>query len=271
MRNFEERMRNGDAIGGDNRELQEFSAATMVTDMKFSGQLYTWGDRKGEGALFCKLDRAMVNDLWLTKFSNSECIFQVPDSSDHSPGVVRLGNEGQHMAYPFKYCIVWSTDDRFQEIVREAWDVEVRGTPMYCFVTKLKGVKKGLKGLHMNEYSRMEERIQVQKLKLEEVQEALLRGGGSRELWDREQKLRADYTKLVQTELSLLKQKAKREWVKGVDISSAYFYATIKEQQSRNRITSICREDDTRVFDEEEIAGEFTASSRTCLALLRKD
>lgn len=62
----EERMKEGVIVGGDNRELQEFTAAAMVKDLKFSGCLYTWSNmREGEEFQMRKLDRAMIMDFGL--------------------------------------------------------------------------------------------------------------------------------------------------------------------------------------------------------------
>lgn len=105
----------------------------------------------------------------------------------------------------------------------------------------------------------MECRIKVAKEKLEKAQEVLQRELGNQSTRLEEKECRADYVRLSHAELSLLQQKAKAEWVKGVDTNSAYFHASLKEGQMRGRIVSICDEQGERKFEPKEIANEFVS------------
>lgn len=167
----EERMKNGVIVGGDNKELQEFCAAAVVSDLRFSGCFYTWSNKMEDGELqMRKLDRALVNGLWTSIFGSSECIFQTPETSDHSPGLIKLGDISRPQYFSFKYCNMWSKDDKFNQIVEKAWNTPVLGSPMFCLVKKLQATKKELKMLHRNEYSRMQSRIQNLKQEMDNVQ-----------------------------------------------------------------------------------------------------
>lgn len=57
---------------------------------------------------------AMENDQWMKYYDISECIFQTPVSSDHSPGVIRLGGNIKPTFFAFKYCNMWAKDEKFQ-------------------------------------------------------------------------------------------------------------------------------------------------------------
>lgn len=101
----EERMKEGVIIGVDNRELQYFCAYTMVRDLKFTGCFYTWSNKREDGELqMRKLDRVLVNGLWVSQFGDSKCIFQTLGSSDHSPSLVRIGDNPRPTYFAFKYC-----------------------------------------------------------------------------------------------------------------------------------------------------------------------
>lgn len=133
---------------------------------------------------------------------------------------------------------------------------------MYCLVKKLWEVKKELKKLHRSDYSRMQSRIQNVKQELDNVQLQLQSDSGNRELWVKEKELQSNYAKLVNAELTLLKQKAKAEWLRGIDANTAFFHASIKERAAKSRITSICNAKGERLHQEKDIAREFVQSFR---------
>lgn len=81
---------------------------------------------------------------------------------------------------------MWAKDEKLQQLAKKAWNEPVEGTPMYCFVRKFKVVKRELKVLHKNEYSKMQSRILVVKKKLDNVQLQMQNDSGNHELWVQE-------------------------------------------------------------------------------------
>ncbi|GKE49260.1 hypothetical protein Tco_1480518, partial [Tanacetum coccineum] len=49
-----------------------------------------------------------------------------------------------------------------------------------------------------------------------------------------------EYSEAVKDELSLLKQKAKIDWMKNGDKNSAYFHRILKSRRNKSRVESIC-------------------------------
>ena len=61
-------------------------------DLRYIGEQFTWSNRRYNREDFSqrKLDRALVNQEWLDKFSDSFAHFQALGISDHSPIVVHV-------------------------------------------------------------------------------------------------------------------------------------------------------------------------------------
>lgn len=57
---------------------------TGLADMKYGGNLFTWNNRQ-ERRIACKLDRVLINSLWMGSYADFEAEFMNPCiTSDHS-------------------------------------------------------------------------------------------------------------------------------------------------------------------------------------------
>lgn len=64
---------------------------------------------------------------------------------DHCPVVVRFLTHNTTSFKPFKYFNMWSSLPSFLERVGNYWSMPVKGTPMFCLVSKLKRLKPVLR------------------------------------------------------------------------------------------------------------------------------
>lgn len=146
----------GEKVGGRplSSDVYDFIADILLqvslADLKWRGVKFTWSNcSAGLARIQCKLDRVLVNDLWVQEFSDSEAQFLPPLASDHSLGLVRVVRSAP-VRRTFKFFNVWIKQPGFMEVVRAAWAQEVvsnrRGPPSPSFVVvqKLKAVKRVL-------------------------------------------------------------------------------------------------------------------------------
>lgn len=237
----DERVREGEIVACSTAELENLTMNCGVADLRYNGLRFTWSDRRVR-RLFCKLDRALVNAQWQSSFEESEATFLPTGSSDHSPCVVRVLRRAEKRNHIFKFCDMWTRNDNFLNLVKEAWNTRVSGTPMFKVVRKLKQVKLNLKALHRTEYDRIAEKVKAKKTELDEIQMALA-VQQTIELQEKERALKEEYQQLVSIELQLPQQRAKVEWLKLNDTNSPYFHAKLKEKRAQNRIISVHTED----------------------------
>lgn len=87
----EERVRNGMNVPSSTAELQSLLADTRLVDLRSTGNYLTWcNNQHGEDRMYCKLDRVLVNSLWVSNYDNSQVLFLAAGISDHSPSLVKL-------------------------------------------------------------------------------------------------------------------------------------------------------------------------------------
>lgn len=92
-----------------------------LKDMISRGYFYTWNNKQtGNGRVFCKLDRVMINDEWESMFYTTVAHFVLKGSFDHSPMMVNVYPQFDMGRRP-KYFKMWSTADSFDDIIKSSW------------------------------------------------------------------------------------------------------------------------------------------------------
>ena len=117
-------------ISNDIKEFQEIVQKLAVVDHCFSGPMFTWSNNQEEGFLARKLDRVLINDIWLHSFAHSTVEFIPPGDSDHCAALAQLDQEVFSPPKPFKLFNFWTKHPEFLDIVVKSWEVPVRGSPM---------------------------------------------------------------------------------------------------------------------------------------------
>ncbi|XP_028068678.1 uncharacterized protein LOC114271244 [Camellia sinensis] len=93
-----------------------------LEDLSYTGCQFTWSNKRNEGAyITSKIDRALVNEKWLTSYPNSSALF-LPS-------------------------------------VDEVWRKYIKGSPMFRVCQKLRTLKPILKNLNKKEFSDISTRV----------------------------------------------------------------------------------------------------------------
>ncbi|KAK3189454.1 hypothetical protein Dsin_029015 [Dipteronia sinensis] len=149
--NFNVCWRVDESIGSCSRitvaieEFAEFLQASELDDLRFSGFLHTWYNKRSNGCISKKLDRVLVNNEWPVKFVHSEASFLPPSISDHCPSVVKLRFPGNKKNCPFKFFNFLTDREDFLPLVESVWQEQVHGTMQFKLCSKLHNLKKALK------------------------------------------------------------------------------------------------------------------------------
>ena len=134
-----------------------------LADIPFVGPIFTWMNRRvGANFIARKLDRCLQNECCLDVFPNVMTEVLQPGLSDHCPMVTNLNfrpDSGRSKLYPFKFFNLWADHPAFLELVKEAWNIDVFGTPMYRLTRKLKSVKGALKAFNLHSFAKLRERV----------------------------------------------------------------------------------------------------------------
>lgn len=96
-----------------------------LVDLNSTGFFYTWWNKH----IWCKLDRALVNQLWLgAPFTSSAEFISFGTESDHTSCIVTVSEPGETSKRPFRYFNMGSAHPEYQNIVSESWTEEIGGT-----------------------------------------------------------------------------------------------------------------------------------------------
>ncbi|XP_056692011.1 uncharacterized protein [Spinacia oleracea] len=181
----------------------------------------------------------MINHAWNTQFPNTEVCFKNEGYFDHCPGIIFVY---PHLAVgkkPFKFFPMWQDAPQYKDIVQQAWNMTVHGTPMYQVVQKLKNVKIALKKLNKEGFGDIEAMEAKTAHALQVLQDELHLNPADIEVANKEKQAQQEYLVAHKAMLSFLAHKAKSMWLKEGDENTAMFHRSIRKRQIQNTILSI--------------------------------
>ena len=138
------------------RHFQEAITDCSVLDLPYTGALFTWWNKRVEDPIGKKLDRALVNQEWLTRYPQSSAHFDAGGISDHARCFVRLAGATNEVWKPFRFFNYLMEHTDFLSTVKETWDTS---EPLFHsrlalsrFHQKLKLLKQPLRALNKTHY-----------------------------------------------------------------------------------------------------------------------
>ncbi|GKC43852.1 RNA-directed DNA polymerase, eukaryota, reverse transcriptase zinc-binding domain protein [Tanacetum coccineum] len=229
-------------MSNDMVEFNDCVNQIEVDDLCSFGLHYTWTKnlhmvRKGDVfGILKKLDRVMVNEYFINKYSLAHAIF-MPDLIS-APMVLILPNCLKRKKKSFKFANYSTDKEDFLKIVEEKWNVDIDGYSMYSFAKKMKALKAPLNNLNRRNGNLIEN---VKKLKndLSDIQTAIDANPFNKSLRERECTFLKSYLDAVSDEEKLLFQKSKIKWLTYEDKNNALFPKVLKGNHQRNIIYSV--------------------------------
>ncbi|XP_071933097.1 uncharacterized protein [Coffea arabica] len=194
------------------RDLEEFNSAlnrSGLFPVQFDGAAYTWTN----GRMWQRLDRAVVNAVWLSSIELTRVAHLQRGRSDHCPLLVKGG-------------------------IRSAWAQPVAGIGMQKFFNKLKVVKRVLAGWNVDVFGNVSQRVKVAADNL--LAKELLYDQ-NRDMLSRSavHEARPIHSRELALECEFWRQKAAIKWIKEGDANTSFFHATVKQKRSSNFIARI--------------------------------
>ncbi|KAK1320789.1 hypothetical protein QJS10_CPA03g01380 [Acorus calamus] len=126
------------------KELTLEGYPNLINDLQATGLNFSWSNNQTT-RVQCKLDRILVNSKWLLHHADSFVQYLSPGLSDHSPLKVSLHNGVSFGKKPFKYFKMWEFHPHFDDLVKQAWQTDFIGSPLFKLVKKLQHTKRIIK------------------------------------------------------------------------------------------------------------------------------
>jgi hypothetical protein len=225
-----------------------------VLDMNFSGCFYTWTNKSEEPRFVArKLDRVLANEFWLSYFGKTIVEFQLGGVSDHSPAVISVGSLQNFGPKPFKFFNYWLEHKEFLNWVKEGWNIQVDGVPMYQLYAKLKSVKAVLKVQNLYCFGNLKQRVMEARANLDLAQKDAIDSLGRADCLLKEREFLHAYVSITRAEESFLKQKARNQWLQLGDQNNSFFHRSLRVQNAKKTITHLWDEYGNKVEDVDQI------------------
>ncbi|KAL0290467.1 UNVERIFIED_CONTAM: hypothetical protein Sradi_7049900 [Sesamum radiatum] len=122
-------------------EFRDVITEVGLIHIPFTGCPFTWHNcSEGSRSLWRRLDRVLVNEIWLAHWPHASYLSALPGTSDHSPLVLR-GAVQRSSGGIFRFDNFLTDLPGFIDAVRGVWRHQIYGTCMYGVVCKLKSLK----------------------------------------------------------------------------------------------------------------------------------
>lgn len=240
--------------------------ACGLIDLGFHGQQFTWcNQRNPDARVWKRLDRAMVNDKWLEIMPHTSITHLPSVGSDHCPLLMEVQEIPHSNIRYFKFLHCWTDNQTFLDTVRECWNGDTTGNPMWTFHAKMKRLAATLSKWSRNQYGDIHARVKQYEGEVSRAEEEMLNHNNAENRANLHA-VNAEYIRYLKLEESILKQKTQLQWFKEGDTNSKYFHALIRGRRRRLFIHKISNEHGEWIQGEENIANAACAHFKDILA-----
>ncbi len=117
--------------------LKELLFDLGAIHLGFAGVKYTWWNKRwGKSAIKEWLDHAISSLNWCTIFPNASVIYLRATNSDHAPLLIDTNPKDEFLPRPFRFEAMWTRDPRCAGVIKEAWKLQVFGSPSFVLCRK---------------------------------------------------------------------------------------------------------------------------------------
>lgn len=232
------------------RNMEEFNASIFkcgLSALDFDGPRFTWTN----GFVWQRLDRALVNGKWMEVYPVSRVAHLARGRSDHAPLLVKC-RAASPVPASFRFLNIWRRHHLFQDVVKEAWDMEVQGVGMVKFSNKLYRVRQSLRRWNREVFGNVASNVaSAERVWRQREMEFDERRDDESKL--RLNEARARYNRELSVECEFWRQKAGVRWIKEGDANTAFFHALVRQRRNSNFISRIKRDDGRWLETEHDI------------------
>lgn len=186
-----------------------------------------------------KLDRLLVNQPWISLYLHSSAFFLPPNISDHAPCILDLAVPLPLAGTkPFKFFNYLTKHPKFLSTVEDFWiQAGSKTTTLGELCWKLKQIKRVLKKLNNQKFSKIQERVVIANSLLQLVQAQALQDP-TPALFQKEKELHDKWEFLRAIEEAYFRQKSRINWLREGDLNTSYFHRIWKVRTAVNSIRS---------------------------------
>ncbi|CAN1128818.1 Putative ribonuclease H protein At1g65750, partial [Linum perenne] len=200
-----------------------------LSDLPFQGPKFTWAMNN----VLVRLDRALVNDRWLTLFPESRVLHLHKLKSDHRPILLRSNNQ-VYSPYtkPFRFLSAWLTHPSFKFVLERKW---CRGTDLPLALNNLTIDLRHWNNFVFGNIFRRKRRL-TEELKKAEARSSSFPSSSN---LAEERAIRSKLETVLWQEDALWIQKSRSKWISDGDKNTSYFHLSTLRIRAFNRISRL--------------------------------
>lgn len=222
------------------------------------GSQFTWSNRRpGDAYTERRLDRAIVNQLWLDSCTSLSCSTLLRQRSDHSPFLFDFQQSNSAFVSQFKFLKMWSLHEDCINVIRNSWNIHVAGSAMHILSQKLKHLKNNLKAWNKNTFGNIHIQVKEAETNVLNIQNQIDSVGLADNMLQQQKMAQIHLDRVLDRQETFWKQKAKTKWHIQGDRNTNYFHILAKIKTKTNLISAI-KVDETVISDPEQIANHIT-------------
>jgi hypothetical protein len=221
-------------------EFNLWSDTFNLIHLPTSGAEFTWANGRG-GSRYTekRLDRAVCNQAWLDLCHSLSVSTLTKHKSDHYPLLLDCKFSITPFVSQFKFHRMWTLHPDCDSLVKENWNSEVVGCPMYILSNKLKNLKQKLKSWNKEKFGNVHDFVTAAETKLHQIQNLIQLSGSSDALLSEEKHAHMEFEEALNRQEAFWKEKANLKWHLEGDRNTKYFHRISKIKTATKTITSI--------------------------------
>ncbi|XP_074290265.1 uncharacterized protein LOC141616997 [Silene latifolia] len=204
---------------------EKIAANNKIWEEKFAQLLKDIATR-----VYSRLDRVLINGEWGDQMKDIYAHFLPEGNFDHTPCIVKSSIQSMHHMKPFKYYNMWGKHSHYINNLSSWWKTYVKGTKMFCLVSKLKQLKSKFRNYNKEYLCDIENSSMMALKNLEYIQTQLALNPRDTYWYDKEIEAITEYKELQEACTNFLRQKAKVISIK--DINGLQHYDPQKIQEA---------------------------------------
>lgn len=202
-----------------------------LSDLGFTGPKFTWrNNREGDEYIEERIDRAVANSCWLSRFSWHSIEVLAARSSDHNPVLMSFDEEvpeirpTQSVRSGTKFEASWTLDPEWKQIMSASWEGNFAdGAPLTRVHKKLMVCQQDLSNWSWHKFGNDQDQLRRKTKQLTLLQARVAPTPSS----------------LINNYKLSWKQRAKQNWYRLGDRNTKYFHSWAQQRKKVNSISNI--------------------------------
>ncbi|XP_024004507.1 uncharacterized protein LOC112081888 [Eutrema salsugineum] len=202
-----------------------------MTDLKSSGNPFSWVGKRRNEVVECCLDRVLVNSEWNNAYPASQMEFLDLAESDHRPMIINIEYEEKQRQGLFRYDKRLYHNDDFKDTITTSWQTRMRQTNQ--FSAKLVKCRSAMAKWKRRNRTNAAERIQMLRTQIDEkLRDASIQVSEIH-------RLKKELGDAYYDEEQFWKLKSRNKWLQAGDRNTKFYHGATKARRSRNCIRHV--------------------------------